>query len=114
MQNYNVLENAARILYGNKTKKEEDDKNLRNSLINELGNSLEAKHILYSLTEELKKIKEKENKNSFKGKMTGMADSIDSSVDNIQAPLPNIKNKNSENVAEHEVKLLDKFLLNPK
>lgn len=47
MKKQNVFENAAQILYGARTKKDEEEKNLRNSLLNELGDKIEDKNVSY-------------------------------------------------------------------
>ena len=57
MQNQNIFKSAAEILYKDDEKRKKE-KELRNSLINELGDELEPKHILYASNEELIKMKD--------------------------------------------------------
>lgn len=61
MSNQNIFKNAAEILYKDEKKKKKE-KELRNSLISELGDEIEPKHILYSSNEELMKMKDEKNK----------------------------------------------------
>ncbi len=87
MHDENIFTRAAKILYGSKTKEEKEKKNLRNSLISELGDSIETKHVLYSPTTELKKMRD-EKKSQFV------------SLDDI---------KEFENNSNRKAKLLDKI-----
>ena len=57
MSNQNIFKNAAEILYKNEKKKKKE-KELRNSLISELSDEIEPKHVLYSSNEELMKMKD--------------------------------------------------------
>ena len=57
MSNQNIVKNAAEILYKNEKKKKKE-KELRNSLISELSDEIEPKHVLYSSNEELMKMKD--------------------------------------------------------
>lgn len=124
--NQNFLVNAAQTLYGAQRKKDEEEKSLRNSLLNQLGDKVEAKHILYSSNDELKKMRDemnaKQSKNNFRGNFLRAANSIDeSALNNLQAPLPgNGKetsplNEVNKDVKEPEIdstrkaKLLDKI-----
>ena len=68
MSNQNIFKNAAEILYKDDEKRKKE-KELRNSLINELGDELEPKHILYSSNEELIKMKDEKNKKNNNSKV---------------------------------------------
>ena len=68
MSNQNIFKNAAEILYKDEKKKKKE-KELRNSLINELGHEIEPKHILYSSNEELMKMKDEKNKKNNNSKV---------------------------------------------
>ena len=74
MQNQNIFKNAAEILYKDDEKRKKE-KELRNSLINELGDELEPKHILYSSNEELMKMKDEKNKKNNNSKVPLPTDS---------------------------------------
>lgn len=58
MQNQNVFENAAKILYEDSIKQQKINK-LRNKLIKELGNNLSPAQILYSSISELLTLRRK-------------------------------------------------------
>ena len=64
MSNQNIFKNAAEILYKDEKKKKKE-KELRNSLISELGDEIEPKHVLYASNEELMKIKDEKNKKNY-------------------------------------------------
>lgn len=68
MSNQNIFKNAAEILYKDEKKKKKE-KELRNSLISELGDEIEPKHVLYSSNEELTKMKEEKNKKDNNSKV---------------------------------------------
>ncbi len=80
MSNQNIFKNAAEILYKDEKKKKKE-KELRNSLINELGDEIEPKHILYSSNEELMKMKDEKNRKN-KDIPTSLTDNSVSNEDN--------------------------------
>lgn len=68
MSNQNIFKNAAEILYKDEKKKKKE-KELRNSLISELGDEIEPKHVLYASNEELMKMKDEKNKKNNNSKV---------------------------------------------
>ncbi len=110
--NQNFLAAAAQSLYGAQRKKDEDEKSLRNSLLNELGNKLEPKHILYSSNDELKKMRDEMNtkkfqqrtQNNFRGIFLGAANSIDEAQNPLQVPLPESKIQQTPYVKNNDTK----------
>ncbi len=125
----NFLELAAKSLYEEQRKKEEEEKNLRNSLLNELGEKLTPAQTLYSSNEELMKMRDEMNakklqqkaQNNFKSNFLGAASSIDKAQDSLQVPLPgngkeqksplrkSDDTKENEIDLSHKAKLLDKI-----
>lgn len=102
MSNQNVFENAAQILYGARAKKDEEEKNLRNSLLNELGDRVEAKHIFYSSNDELKKMRDEMYQTSPKYRLGALAKAADA-VDESTLKIPDKKE------TPPKAKLLDKI-----
>lgn len=100
------LADTAKNLYGDQREKEEEEKSLRNSLLNELGDKLTPAQTLYSSVDELKKMRDEMNAKK--------------SQDILQVPLPENKiqqspsfksndNKKYEIDLTHKPKLLDKI-----
>lgn len=123
--NQNVFEKAAKVLYGPQTQKDKEEENLRNSLLKELGDKAQPKHVLYSSVDDLMKMKnEEEAKN-----LINSADKLNIQDKEIQVPLPEVrKNKDKEiqaplpgvreNIDEsfdnYEPKILDKIPVSTK
>ena len=122
MQNQNIFKNAAEILYKDDEKRKKEKK-LRNSLINELGDELEPKHILYSSNEELMKMKDEKNKKNNNSKVPLPTDSSNKEMyflkDNSEINKTNENDKKEtprNDIKEGEieingVKLKDKILI---
>lgn len=102
--NQNIFEKAAHVFYGSQKQKDDEEENLRNTLLNQLGNKLETKHVLYSSIDELKKMKDEmdaqNSENNFKSKFTGAAASADKVNENSSAPLPNNNKQTNSSTKE--------------